>query len=98
MQIPEQALMFVELLGIGIIVLNILIATAVLLRNGLRGRPRCAAYVLLRSTLGCSILPGSELLIGGATPGGSFSRRCSGHSRKQGCVEPSCGWEDLCVR
>lgn len=62
--IVDQIAKLIELVGVGIIVLALVLASYAYLRDGIRSRDWRAAYERYRSNLGRGILLGLELLVG----------------------------------
>lgn len=63
-QLVDHLAKLLELVGVGIIIAGVVIATALFLRNGLCERDWRKAYDGYRSNLGRGILLGLELLVG----------------------------------
>ena len=63
-RIVDQFAKAIELVGVGIILAGIALATALFLRDGMRSRTWRDAYERYRSNLGRGILLGLELLVG----------------------------------
>ena len=60
----EQLAKLLELMGVGIILASVALATGLFLTQGLRARDWRAAYERYRANLGRGILLGLELLVG----------------------------------
>lgn len=63
-EIVDQIAKLIELVGVGIIVLALVLASYAYLRDGFTSRDWRAAYERYRSNLGRGILLGLELLVG----------------------------------